>query len=231
MQTMDAWYAFKVHTVHLEDTDMRNRILAIIDVTPDPFASELRYHRSCWKKYISSMQNPGEDDSLLHVQQVRLSEVKEIFFQHVRSVVFEEHELRTLQGLLTDYKTLLRNFGFETSGKKSSNIKEMLQKEFQERIGFHERFHKNESSLVYDKTAGGSYIEAAIYSWGVSDEQLVNTVARRIKDTLSEEPSMTWPPHVDELEKPEEPNDLLLKFLTWLKHPTMRAVQKVVTKI
>jgi hypothetical protein len=32
---------------------------------------------------------------------------------------------------------------------------------------------------------------------------------------------MTWPPHVDELEKPEEPNDLLLKFLTWLKHPTM----------
>ena len=32
MQTMDAWYAFNAHmTVHLEDSDMRDHILALID--------------------------------------------------------------------------------------------------------------------------------------------------------------------------------------------------------
>ena len=31
MQTMDAWYAFKVHTVYLKDSVMRDRILALMD--------------------------------------------------------------------------------------------------------------------------------------------------------------------------------------------------------
>lgn len=47
MQTMDAWYAFKAHTVYLQDIRMRDRILTIIDAIPDPFAAEIRYHRSC----------------------------------------------------------------------------------------------------------------------------------------------------------------------------------------
>jgi len=217
MQTMDAWYAFKAHTVYLQDIRMRDRILTIIDAIPDPFAAEIRYHRSCWKKYVSPSKS--SEDGQLHVQDIRLSEVREMFFKHVRLVVFEEHELRTLQSLLSDYKALLRNFGFDPSGKKSSNIKEMLQKEFGENIGFHDRHRKNESTLVYDTSAGGSYTEAAIYSLGVSDDQLLNNVARRMKDALASIPEMAWPPSVEELETPQAPNDMLLKFLTWLKTP------------
>lgn len=221
IQTMDAWHAFKAHTVHLEDIAMRDRILALMDSNPDPFASEFRYHRSCWKKYILPMYNHTKDDYQLHLQQVRLSEVREMFFQHVRMVIFEQHEPRTLQGLLSDYKNLLKNFGFDTSGKKSSTIKDMLHNEFHSQIGFHERFRKNESTLVYDTSAGGTYIEAAIYSWGVSDEQLLNTVARRLKDKLSGVSGINWPPHVDQLDIPEEPNDILWKFFTWLKNPSV----------
>ena len=80
-------------------------------------------------------------------------------------------------------------------------------------------FCKNRSTIVYNATAGGSYIEAAIYSWGVSDEQLLNNVARRLKETYAEHEGLSWPPHVDQLESIEEPPKLLRQILTWLKDP------------
>ena len=49
-----------------------------------------------------------------------------------------------------NYKALLRSYGFDPSGKESSYIKEMLQEEFGEKIGFHNRYRENESALVYD---------------------------------------------------------------------------------
>ena len=48
IQTMNAWYAFKAHTVQLEDEEMRSRILALMSSTTDPFAVEIRYHSACW---------------------------------------------------------------------------------------------------------------------------------------------------------------------------------------
>ena len=224
MQTVDAWYAFKMHTMFLQDSKMRDRILMLIDAIPDPFALEIGYHRSCWKKYVSASQ--CSEDGQLHAQDVRLSEVREIFFKHVRFVVFEEHELRTLQSLLSDYKALLRNYGFDASGKKSSMIKAMLQKEFGENIGFHEFHRKNESILIYDMSAGGSYSEAAIYSLGVSDDHLLNNVARRMKDALASSPTMAWSPSVEELETPQASNGILLKFLTWLKTPQKQSFEE-----
>jgi len=49
-----AWNVFKQHTVLLDDMDMRDRILKLIDATPDPFAAEIRYHHHCWLKYITN---------------------------------------------------------------------------------------------------------------------------------------------------------------------------------
>ena len=51
---------------------------------------------------------------------------------------------------------------------KSSYIKDILVCEFQDKIGFHSRPQKNQSEIVYVKTDGGSYIESALSSIGVS---------------------------------------------------------------
>ena len=48
-------------------------------------------------------------------------------------------------------------------------------------------------------TTGGSYIEAVINSWGVSDEQLLNTAAQQLKEKLKGNASIDWP-HVEELD-------------------------------
>ena len=220
MEQMEAWYAFRCHTVHLEDQDMRDRLLTFIGSTSDPFAVEIRYHRSCWRKYVSSYTQTGKDDPILHLQHVRLSEAREIFFKHVRTVVLEEHELRTLQSLLQDYVRILSNFGMNSSIVKSSTLKTLLQSEFQDRIAFHDRFQKNLSTLVYDTAAGGSYVEAAINCWGISDEQIIKTAAKRIKAQVSKMPSMPWPVHVDELVQDEKQDELLLTFISLLKNPS-----------
>ena len=168
LEQWNTWYEFKAHTVHLDDDNMRDRILIVIDAT-----TEIRYHRSCWRKYVIPEYNPAHDEDELHLQNVRLTE-------------FEPNT-------------------------KSNTITSMLEREFQDTIGFHIRYHKNDSSLVYDTAGGGSYIEAAINSWGITDKH-------RIKESVSRETPMYWPPHIDSLEKDEESNQLLSKFLTWLKN-------------
>ena len=80
-------------------------------------------------------------------------------------------------------------------------------------VGLHLRYHRNQSTLVYDNRAGGNYIEAAIYSQGVSDKQLLNTVVRCLNDRLRKDPGVKWPSSIAELENDEEPNHCLKMFL------------------
>ena len=55
-----------------------------------------------------------------------------------------------------------------------------------------------------------------------SDEQLLNNVARRLKEKLTAESDLSWPPHVVELEDVKEPHMFLRKLLTWLKDPNIQ---------
>ncbi|KAG0723572.1 hypothetical protein GWK47_042451 [Chionoecetes opilio] len=142
-----------------------------------------------------------------------------MWFKHIRNAVLEQHELRTLQNLLQDYIKVLCNFGINVGVVKSCTIKTMIQEKFHDHIGLHERYQKNHSALVYDTYSGGSYAEAAINCWGVTDDQLISTVAQRINAHASQAKVMSWPPHVDELVDEEDSDELLHKFVTLLKKP------------
>ena len=86
---------------------------------------------------------------------VRLTEVREMFFKHVHRVILDLNELRTLQGLLLDYNNM-HNFGYDENITKSSTIKQMIEKEFKNKTGFHDRFVKNTSTIVYNASTGGA---------------------------------------------------------------------------
>ena len=140
-----AWAAFKSHTVALEDQVMRDRINCLIDSAADqPYALEIRYHHKCWLKYVHKYQKMSEDDKLLHMQNVTLREARTIFFDNIRRVIFQEHELRSMQSLLQDYTSIISRYGFPTSGVKSSYIKHILIQEFEDKIGFHSRPQRNQ---------------------------------------------------------------------------------------
>ena len=88
----------------LEDLTMRDRINCLIDSAADqPYALEIRYHHKCWLKYVRKFQKMSEDDKLPQMQNITYREVQIVFFDHTRKVIFEEHELRSLQSLLRDY--------------------------------------------------------------------------------------------------------------------------------
>lgn len=213
-----AWAAFKSHTVALEDQTMRDRINCLIDsATDQPYALEIRYHYTCWMKYVTKYKKMTEDDKLPHMHNVTLREAQTMFFNHIRKIIIEEHELRSLQSLLQDYSSIISRYGFPTSGVKSSYIKDILTREFGSKIGFHSRSQRNQSDLVYDTSGGGSYVEAALNSIGVSNEQLVHNVAERIRDDIKSIKLIRWPPRVEELEEEEELSPLLVQLLSALR--------------
>lgn len=213
----NAWAAFKRHTVALEDQRMRDRINCLIDSAGDqPYALEIRYHHKCWLKYVRGYQKMSEDEKLPHLHNVTLREAQTIFFDHIRTVIFEEHELRSLQSLLRDYSSIISRFGFPTSGVKSSYIKDILTVEFEGKIGFHSRPHRKHSHLVYDTSGGGSYVEAALSSISISSEQLVRNVAERLRDDIKLIKLVPWPPRVEELEEEEELSPLVVQLLSVL---------------
>ena len=55
---------------------------------------------------------------------------------------------------MTDYNNMLSNFGFGNCTSRCADIKEMIKKEFQDKIGFKDGFHKKESTIVYDTKSG-----------------------------------------------------------------------------
>ena len=111
----------------LDDQVMRDRINCLIESAGDqPYALEIRYHHKCWLKHVRTYQKMSDDDKLPLMNNVSLREAQTIFFDHIRAIIFEEHELRSPQSLLRDYSSIVSRYGFPTSGVKSSYIKDIL---------------------------------------------------------------------------------------------------------
>jgi len=140
---------------------------------------------------------------------------------HIKKVIFDDHEFRTLQNLLCDYKRMISNYGHNAI-VRSSYVKELLIREFGDDIGFYEKKQRNASELVYDKKAAGTYVEAALLSLGISDEQLLRNVASRIRDDTLKSDKINWPPSVVELEKDEASDGLLFRLLSLLRAPNKK---------
>lgn len=189
INTQSAWRTFKRYTVLIEDEELRGRLTRLIESTSalsDPFANDIMYHHVCWMKHIHRAD--FKPDDAMHLQSVSLSEAKNLFFRHVDSVIFTGREIRSLQSLLADYKRIVSEYGYAVGDVKSSYVKDLLINEYPEKIGFKDRSVLNKSEWVCDVGGGGDYIEAAVSSLGISDEQLLQNLAPRlskmIKDTL-----------------------------------------------
>ena len=134
-----------------------------------------------------------------------------MLIDHARQVIFCDHEIGTLQGLLRDYKSILGTYGLLTLGMKSSYVKEVLVREFSAGIGFYVCPQKNQSEVVYDTSGSGSYIEAAISLLGISNEQLIQNVASRLRGEIRQTMTVPWAPQVGELEQEEDLSPLLVQ--------------------
>ena len=120
---------------------MRSRLVTFMDACNDPFATEIRYHPNCWRKYITYSEKN------IPLQGVKYEEVKIMMINHIKDNIFVRNELRTLVNLLHDYNQLLRNFNFEAI-ERTSSLKTMIDAEFGETVGFYQGIQKNRSWTV-----------------------------------------------------------------------------------
>ena len=225
LSTEDAWKKFKNHTIHIVDKETRERLNTLIASIPDcytAFGLEIRYHRKCWRDNVSSVK-PLTDENSQHLQHINLREAQVIFFEIVQQIIFTDHEFRTLQSLLRDYIRIISNYG-HNSNVKSSYVKDILIKEFGDHIAFYERQQRNLSDIVYDNKAAGSYVEAALLSLGISEDQLLKNVASRLSKEIQNSKIIPWPALIPDLEKTENSNELLLKLITLLKSPNKKDI-------
>ena len=202
---------------------MRHRLESLVESTTalsDPSAMDIVYHVSCWKKYIP-VKRPNSSEAM-HLQNVCLSEAKSLFFKHVDSVIFTEHEIRSVQSLLDDYKRIVGDYGYPVGNVKSSYVKDLLIEEYGDLIGFKERNEMNKSDWVYDVAGGGDYIQSAISSLGITDEQLLQNLAPRLSKNIKDTSTVPWPPQIEHLEEEEEICEPLVNLLTWLKNPSKK---------
>ena len=163
---------------------MRRSITYLVDSTTDPFAADILYHESCWTEPVLCNLNNRLEDS--HLQNINTDDARKLFFRHVDEVIFRNREIRQLQWLLSDYKLVVGDYSLAVGDVKSGYLKQLLIKECGERIGFKEPRQKNQSEWVYDVTRGGSYIDAALYATGISDEHLMQNLCSRLHSKINE---------------------------------------------
>ena len=214
-----AWNVFRSHTVILQDDAMRDRINCLIDSITDPFSTEIRYHHKCWLKYIGQYQKMSAEEKLPLMHDVTYREAQTMFIDHVRQVVFVDHEIITLQGMLREYKNIMGTYGLPNLGVKSSYLKEMLVHKFGDGIGFHAPPRKNQSEIIYDTSDSSSYIEAVITLLGIDNNQLVQNVASMLREEIRKARILPWPPQVRELEQEEDASPLLVQLISSLRKP------------
>ena len=150
-----------------------------------------------------------------HVKGVTSEEVDAVFIDQMQRTVCQLNEPRTLKGLLNDYHNFLFNLRGEEKVYKASYIKILISEEFKDQIIFHNRYQKNECTLVFSHCGGGSFLESVLNSWGWPNEDLLHNVAREQNEDAKGLPQMPWPPSIANL-CAEAPENFFTKFVGWL---------------
>ena len=91
IETEAAWNRFKNHTVYIDDHELRERLVRLIDCTPDPFATEIYYHNSCMKHYFRPTYDLS-DPRTINIHNGSLTEIRQLFFTYVRNTILKDNE-------------------------------------------------------------------------------------------------------------------------------------------
>ena len=168
----------------------------------------------------------------MHLKSVSLMEAKNLLFGHIDTVIFDEHEIHSLQSLLADYRRIVSDYGYPVGNVKSHYVKSLLVKEYKDKIvkeykdkiGFKERSNPTMREWVYDVWGGSEYIEATMSVLHISEELLIRHLAPQLSEKIKGTRTVPWPPHIDHLEEGEQLCEMLAKLLTWLKQPEIKTV-------
>ena len=90
-----------------------------IAATANLFAADKLYRKEtaekCWTNLIV---NCKFDDN--NLQNINLEDMQKLFFRHSDQIIFQQREIRLLQCLLSKYKPVVGDYGYQVGETKSS---------------------------------------------------------------------------------------------------------------
>ena len=119
---------------------MRNYVQGYYHINSchDTYAAEIRYHPMCWEKYITYK------DRDIPLQKVRQTEVRILMLKHVKEVIFQSNEPRSLKCLSNDYNILLTNYNMDKSLEQQP-LKKCYKKNLVTTLDFTKEFIKTKA--------------------------------------------------------------------------------------
>ena len=215
LENMATWKKIVASIPCVKDNEMRGRLEVLVNGTTDPLTAAINYHSKCYLTYVTKVHQGNDDEKKEVNGKLELARVRELFFNKVEKNIFVEGEPTTLKQLLGEYEQFLLEHGIVRSSLKTCDIRKLMEERFSVRVGFQDRYHRNQSTLVYNKEDGGTFLEAAINCWSVSDERLMEIAGNRLWEKVnSSAETMEWPPQTAaKLCNSTEPHPLLHTFV------------------
>ena len=98
-----------------EKRERMTRVINFIFALSDLFGADYRHHHTCLGKNIDHVSQKST-----HLQNITLKDAQSLFFTHVDNVIFGDHEIRSLQSLLCEYKVIMTDYVYPVGDIKSS---------------------------------------------------------------------------------------------------------------
>lgn len=177
LETADAWKTFSKAAEYVEDEQTKKRLQALVTFCDNDggilkaAALDIRYHKDCWKTYCRPVYNQKVIDTKNEELQQRLRWIKEKqteAFNQLCEYIVEcldiNKEVYTLRDLLYEYEQIQRDMMITNDEIRNTcedkralrSLREKLETHFGKDIGFHSRYRRNESSIVFFPKARGS---------------------------------------------------------------------------
>ena len=195
----------------------------------DPIATELSYHRTCYRSYTNAKQIEVIEKN----QEGKQESCYDNAFQALRSEVepklFKRLEVLRMSDLRQRYVELLSLQGIQNPLYRSEKLKVRMQKSYLGRISFWHPRYRSEAEIVYcDEVSKGQIVECGLNRSNESEifvtepgdvpsKNHVYHVAKSVRAALlSQEPNMPWPPFSSNIEEENMVPTVVYNLLAWI---------------
>lgn len=195
-------------------------------------SSILFYHRSCYKTYEKNRMREINDlasERVLWVQNKKEEAFLKLCY-FIEEHIDKQKEVFTLCDILFQYEEFQRDMDIYTNEIRDSSdnrceiksLRAKLQLHFGDEIGFHLRYRRNESSIVYFKKHGGAYVESALNCSNVTSSLIAN-MSTNLHNLHKDSDAIPWPSEVLNLKENSVPNDVH-NLVAFLANPEFKMV-------
>ena len=200
----------------------KQRLLILISgESKDIFSAEVRYHRSCYRRFTYKQKENSLDD----VEEKKYHDARKDFLRKIELSVVYKRNAYLLNDLMDDWKVLCEEREVSSHNIKYTwQLKKLISDEFPDTIGF---FKNGKYVIVYSQHANPcEYSVNTLKGFGLRSDDIIksfaNMVKRSIRARSEGDPHFPYSPSEIENEINKGPMCVLYNAIFLTLHDTMK---------